>query len=151
MIDIQTYRMQIGLHYSRHTKIKGLDYLTSFEFLIITSLLLICSGDIEPNPGPTVVQDNASTHSTDNTQECIVMNNFSVVHYNIQSILNKVDVLGAELKKIDIICLTETWLNPNISDDCLTIDGFKLHRRDRRSDSHGGICFYAKKQCVFSS
>ena len=136
--------MQIGLHYSRRTKIKGLDYLTSFEFLIITSLLLICSGDIEPNPGPTVVQDNASTHSTDNTQECIVMNNFSVVHYNIQSILNKVDVLGAELKNFDIICLTETWLNPNISDDCLTIDGFKLYRRDRRSDSHGGICVYAK-------
>ena len=103
--------MQIGLHYSRHTKIKGLDYLTSFEFLIITSLLLICSGDIELNPGPTVVQDNAS----DNTQEYVVMNNFSVVHYNIQSILNKVDVLGTELKNFDIICLTETWLNPNIS------------------------------------
>ena len=79
------------------------------------------------------------------------MNNFSVVHYNIQSILNKVDVLGAELKNFDIICLTETWLNPNISDDCLTIDGFKLYRRDRRSDSHGGICVYAKKQCVLSS
>ena len=74
----------------------------------------------------------------------MIVNNFSVVHYNIQNILNKVDILGAKLKNFDIISLTETWLNPNTSDECLTIDGFKLYRRGRRSDRHGGICAYAK-------
>ena len=68
--------MQIGLHYSCHTKIKELDYVTYFEFLIMTSFLLIHSGDIELNPGPTgstVVKDNVSTHLADNTQGYILL------------------------------------------------------------------------------
>ena len=41
------------MHYSRHCKIKGIEHLTAFELMIILSLLLICSGDIELNPGPS--------------------------------------------------------------------------------------------------
>ena len=52
MIDIQTYRARIGLHCCRHFKVKGLMYLSFFELMIILSLLLLRSGDVEPNPGP---------------------------------------------------------------------------------------------------
>ena len=51
MISIEVYRMRIGLHYSRHDKVKGIAHLIFFELLIILSLLFICG--IERNPGPS--------------------------------------------------------------------------------------------------
>ena len=64
MIEIEIYRMRIGLHYSRHFRIKGLEHLGIFELLIIMSLLLIAG--IEPNPGPN---SEASTSSSDLSPE----------------------------------------------------------------------------------
>ena len=40
--------------------------------------------------------------------------NLFFVQYNVQSILNKVDVLHTELFEFDILAFTETWLNPTI-------------------------------------
>ena len=40
MIEIQVYRMRIGLHYCRQTKVKGIDHLNYFEIYIIMSTLL---------------------------------------------------------------------------------------------------------------
>lgn len=53
-------------------------------------------------------------------------------------------MIGAELRNFDIICLTETWLDYRTSDETLNIEGFKLYRRDRTGDNHGGVCVYAK-------
>ena len=66
MDSITVYRMRIGLHYGRHNKIKGLDYLTILESMIILSLLLLKSGDVEPNPGPDT--DSLSSSSSTPTQ-----------------------------------------------------------------------------------
>ena len=52
MIALEIFRMRIGLHYSRQVKVKGIEHLNFFEFLIIISLLFI-SG-IERNPGPVL-------------------------------------------------------------------------------------------------
>jgi hypothetical protein len=49
----------------------------------------------------------------------------------------------------DVICLTETWLCPDISDNELRIDGFRLVRLDR--DRHGGgVAMYIKNSLFFS-
>ena len=58
MIEIEIYRMRSGLHYSRHFRIKGLEYLNAFERLIIMYLLILAG--TEPNPGPI---SEASTSS----------------------------------------------------------------------------------------
>ena len=42
-------------------KVKGLNYLTIFEFFVIMSLVLLQCGDIEINPGPD--DDNLDTSS----------------------------------------------------------------------------------------
>lgn len=136
--------MRIGMHYGRQIKAKGLDYLNLFEFLFITSLLLIAGV-----AGPSSQHPSNSTDSTQNFEDSIIKDKFSVVHYNIQSISNKVDVIESELRKFDIICLTETWLDQITTDDSLTINGFKLYRRDRSGDNHGGICVFAN-QNIFS-
>lgn len=143
MIEIQLHRSRIGLFYSRQAKIKGLDFLNLFEFLIIMSLLLI-SG-IERNPGP-VSNDSSSFSDTNFTfDNNILRDNFSIVQYNIQSINNKLDAIESELRNFDIIALSETWLDDRIPDEDLRMNGFNLFRRDRAGDHHGGICVYIKE------
>lgn len=90
------------MHYGRQIKAKGLDYLNLFEFLIIMSLLLIAG--VERNPGPSSQHPSNSTDSTQNFEDSIIKDKFSVVHYNIQSISNKVDLIESELRNFDIIC-----------------------------------------------
>ena len=51
MVSVEVFRIRIGLHYSRHAKVKGIEHLYYFELLIMMSLLLI--GGIERNPVPT--------------------------------------------------------------------------------------------------
>ena len=91
MNEIEIYRIRIGLHYSRHFRIKGLEHLDLFELLIIMSLLLIAG--IEPipvqNPRPnSEVSTSSSTLSPDSNDLNIIKDKFSVVHYNVQSISN---------------------------------------------------------------
>ena len=73
--------MRIGTHYGRHCKIKGIEHLNSFELMIVLSILLIRSGNVELNPGP----NNSNTNS-ESFDDSIISNYFSIVHYNIQSI-----------------------------------------------------------------
>ena len=131
--------MRIGLHYGCHCKFKGMEHLTLFELTIILSLLLIRSGDIEPNPGP-----NTPNIDSESIDESLILNYCSIVHYNIQSISSKVDLIGSELRNFNIICLTETWLGQHIPDDSIKTNEFKLCRRDRQTDNYGGGYVYLK-------
>ena len=89
------------------TEVKALDYLKFFELLKIISSLLLAG--IESNPGPI---SEASTNSSNVSPSLGDINTlkdkFSVVDYNIQSVVNKLDIIESELYNFDIICLTET-------------------------------------------
>ena len=144
MIEIEIYRMRIGLHCSRHFRIKGLEHLDLFELLIIMSLLLMAG--IEPNPGPNSEASTSSSNLSPDSEDLnIIKDKFSVVHYNVQSITNKIDILESELSNFDIICLTETWLDERTSNDTISLNEYNLYRRDRAGDNHGGICVYTKQ------
>ena len=143
---IAVYRMRIGLHFGRHNKIKGLDYLTPFESLIILSLLRLKSGDIETNPGPDTDSLSSSSSTSTQFEELMIKNKFSVVHYNVQSLASKIEANEPELSNFDVICPTETWLDHRTSDDLLALAEYTLYRRDRGRDSYGGICVYVKNE-----
>ena len=103
-------------------------YLSSFELMIILSLLLLRSGDVEPNPGPEF-SDSVSTSSSSSlfsSSNTILQEHFSVVHYNIQSLLNTVDILESELSSLDVVCLSETWLDHRTTDSDMKMHGFKV-------------------------
>jgi hypothetical protein len=89
--------------------------ITSTAFSL-TKLILL-SGDVELNPGP-----------------CL----FSI---NINSLRNKIDHLSAELSpEIDILCVTETRIDPTIIDEDILVQGFKdVFRKDLSLES-GGVC-----------
>ena len=68
-----------------------------------------------------------------------------MVHYNVQSVVNKVDVIESGFSNFSLISLTETWLNDSVSNQDLEFNDFQLpFRRDREGDSHGGILVYVK-------
>ena len=48
----------------------------------------------------------------------------------------------AELNSASVICITESWLSPDIPDHCVSIPGFNLFRRDRIGSSGGGVSVY---------
>ncbi|MCG7877682.1 MAG: reverse transcriptase domain-containing protein [Candidatus Thiodiazotropha endolucinida] len=140
-IDLNVYRARIGLHRYRLLRLKGLKRFNSFEFFVFLAMFLHLSGDVEKNPGPE--SDTSSETSTPVFP--IFEGNFSVVHYNVQSLFNKVNIVEPELADFDVISLTETWLNETIMNEDITFNNFQPpFRRDRIGDSHGGIAVYVK-------
>lgn len=130
----------------------SVNFALSFIFVILAYwlvLLLFLSGDIHPNPGPSTPPSPSSTISSNFS---IVPNlsslsqNLSIMHYNVQSIFSKLEVLHTELIDFDILTFSETWLNDSIDTDDLLFQSFnKPERKDRPGDSHGGVMLYVKK------
>lgn len=74
-----------------------------------------------------------------------------IIHINIRSLVNKLELVRHFITSndIDCLCLSETWLRSIISDNLLNIDGYKLTRLDRpninRHNRGGGLCIYTKE------
>ena len=71
--------------------------------------------------------------------------NLSFVHYNVQSIFSKLELLEAELIEFDILAFTETWLSPSTDTNEFLLHSFNTpERKDREGDNHGGVMIYVK-------
>ena len=94
---------------------------------IIVQLLLILSGDIELNPGPT----NLREHSV------------SVLQCNMRSIRNKLEHIIDNFCDFDCLSFTETHLDDTINNAeiFLTMDFSAPYRKDRTNHG-GGILVY---------
>ena len=72
-----------------------------------------------------------------------------MIHLNIRSLLPKLDELKFYLSnnnRIQILSLNETWLNSSVDNEEVAIPGFMLFRRDRPTDSHGGVALYVRSE-----
>ena len=67
-----------------------------------------------------------------------------IIQLNTRSITNKLDQirLMLHMKSVDILAITETWLDNSWSDNELVITGYNLFRRDRKASQGGGIIIY---------
>ena len=122
---------------TNHRYIYRLAYILRFFSILFFCCILLKSWDIEPNPGP--VQSKGKT--------------LAVCHWNLNSLwvdnFVKVALLSAFLSThdFDVLCLSETFLDSSITDDDprLSINGYKLFRRDHPSNTkQGGVCIYYK-------
>ena len=86
----------------------------------------------------------ASFSSTSTSSSIGLSNYLSFVHYNIQSLLPKLDLLSLELKHYDLIAFTETWLNKDLPSSEILFDLYKEPERKDRDDSYGGVALYIK-------
>ena len=69
----------------------------------------------------------------------------------VWSLVPKLDLLTTELSEFDILAFTETWLNPSVPTNDLTIDSYRIpERKDRQGDSHGGVILYVKNNIHYT-
>ena len=142
--------MRIGMHYYCHMKLKGIDRLDTFDYYMWLRVLLYLSGDVEVNPGPindsSDSQNSSSLFSDSMLNESeMVRENFSIVHYNVQSTLQKLDILETELSNFDVISFSETWFKKEINNSDIAITNYRQpFRNDRENDPHGGVAVYVK-------
>ncbi len=66
------------------------------------------------------------------------------IHENLIK-LDNLATLSKELD-LDILCLTETWLNGTIDNGSIKIENFQEPFRNDRSDSYGGVAIYVRNQ-----
>ena len=69
---------------------------------------------------------------------CNVHSGLHICHFNAQSLVNKMDEFRwiFERSKLDIICISETWLNSKYSTAYFALNGFNLYRDDRQNRRH---------------
>ena len=106
--------------------------------LAVIMLLIICSGDIETNPGPK---------KNTKISICYWYLNGTAAHN-----FSKVSLLQAIATKheYDIKCLLETFLDSsfNAHDNRINIEKYNLLRADHTNDNKGGICIYFKENLL---
>ncbi len=137
-IDINAYRARVGNFYN---------VISSFQFILPNSsqmlsallscglpiwfiFLILLSGDVHTNPGPN--NNNLITGFLLNTRSL----------KSVNSNRNKLAQFhtAVSLKKPKIICLTETWLNPNVSNlEILSDSEYTIYRKDRTHTTGGGV------------
>jgi hypothetical protein len=72
------------------------------------------------------------------------------VSLNICHILPKIDELKLYMKTVDIIGISEMFLNENIPDNILNVHNFNLVRKDRRHSGGGGLIVYISDDVTYS-
>ena len=87
----------------------------------------------------------------DYSTDCLSrLSGLSIASYNIRSFLSKKDDVACLLDKakLDILCLNETFLTPDIPNSALDISGYSFFRSDRsemvNKNGGGGILVYVK-------
>ncbi len=97
-------------------------------------LMLLMSGNVSPNPGPHI----ASNFTT--PVELRSRSGLGFIHLNVCSLLPKLDMvyIWAKNTNADIIVISESWLNKSITDNDISIIGYKVFRADRLKRGGGG-------------
>ena len=102
-------------------------YVTTSRYILTVTeiwyfLLILLSGDIHWNPGPSStsdissISDISSSHYVD-----ILSNGLSIMYLNIKSIRSKIDFLEVEAQQYDVLIFTKTWLNKDIDSEDIRI------------------------------
>ena len=126
-------------------------YGLQFEIRNKNLHLLLCillAGDIATNPGPNTAQSNSKTKTP---LKCLLINARSLKSQHKQSneISNNIarfqDLVYSEDN--DIICVTETWLNSDISNSEILNEGYEIFRKDRESRGGGVLVAIKEESC----
>lgn len=80
------------------------------------------------------------------------MANFKFAHINVRSLVPKIEVLKQYMRdhEIDVLAVSETWLNQTIQDEVVCIKGFNVIRKDRVIGRGGGVLVYVRDCFKFS-
>lgn len=113
-------------------------------------LLLMLSGNVQPNPGPVLGLLN-TLQSLATPSDFKSRHGLGFIHLNVRSLVPKMDMIRiwANTTNADIIIISETWLKKSVSDEFISIEGFKVYRTDRVGKG-GGVAIYVKSKFLSS-
>ena len=76
----------------------------------------------------------------------ISKHSLTFVYTNLRSIKNKVEELNTTIShlNLDMFCLVETWLTPDVPDGFINLSEYNLYRKDRQSRG-GNVLIGCKK------
>ena len=68
------------------------------------------------------------------------------MNINARSICNKLDELNVVLcdNNLDISCVTETWVNDEVSNNCINMSNYDILWNDRVNKKGGGVLILIK-------
>jgi hypothetical protein len=114
-------------------------------------LLILLAGDVATNPGPAYY--SASTNSVSRKQvKCLVLNTRSIksIHKDPASNITVCNLQRFQdlvyNENSDIICVSETWLTTDISNEEILHSGFTIYRKDRVNRCGGGVLIAVKTE-----
>ena len=115
------------------------------HLFFIFQLLLLLSGDINPNPGPQESQQS------DTKWKLFEKKGLHFIHININSLLPKLDEIRSIAQKSNaaIIGITESKLDDSVPDSEVHIDNYNLIRCDRNRHG-GGVACYVRDDINFN-
>ncbi|VDI24390.1 Hypothetical predicted protein [Mytilus galloprovincialis] len=180
-VSIEDYRAAIGLFHCTCSKRKSSTYINYnyYTYLEILKINLHCSfyvfslaclqsinpkidiifllfvlhfilivGNIEPNPGP---DENNISSTPSSVRFSEIDKSISICNLNIRSIRNKLEFLNNFTDEFDVLAVTETHLDPSVSEDQLKLDSFNNIIRKDRNNFGGGLMIYVKDDIGISS
>ena len=114
-------------------------------FLLFVLHFTLIIGNVEVNPSP--LTDAISNTSLINTDKSL-----DICNIHIRSIWNKLEFFENIVDEFDIITVTETYLNSNVSDDDIKLESFSpnVMRRDRDGAAGGGVLIYVRDRIGIS-
>src|SRR5664279_886327 len=68
---------------------------------------------------------------------------------NAGSLESKFEEFKVRISSCDIVAVTETWFNDEITDAEVAVAGFNMYRKDRKGRRGGGVVIYIKS-CLAS-
>ncbi|EDO43679.1 predicted protein [Nematostella vectensis] len=138
-----------SFHQKTSTKVKELNrplkcvmFCKLFHRACFALALIALAGDIESNPGYLALNDIKNTRG------------LKIAHLNIRSLINKTDSLrleGIDSRTIDVLTLSETWLDSQTADAEINLPGFVCARRDRSGtkEGYGGVATFVRDDLAF--
>ena len=136
-VSLEAYRASIGMFncfkycLCRKSCFSGIvvgEWLCSLSIILL--LLILLSGDVEVNPGPS-------------RNLMLNVGHINARSLNVEDKFDEITSLVVE-QQLSIFAVSETWLNSGITGDLLSIPGFSPMFRLDRSDGRraGGVALY---------
>ena len=104
----------------------------------VIMLMLLSSGNVQPNPGPV-----SDTTCLDTPNDFKNRSGAGFIHINVRSLLPKIDMvkIWANTTNADVLVVSETWLRKSIPDNYVALEGYNIFRTDRRAKG-GRVAIY---------
>ena len=118
-----------------------------FKLSLAAYSIILLSGDVSINPGPKMNIPSAVRNEFDFPSK----RGLRISHLNVRSIIYKMDSIRLMLKDkpFDVFSVSETWLNSDIPDSELAIEGYSFTRQDRIDRKGGGCMVYVRENLPY--